>query len=191
VGASDEEDESDEDDEEHQNEEEALPDDEQELVEELDEAGSGMNDYKRGKRLKKLVKVLMGPMAQTHNARLKWVSFVVVAVLVVVDLAMFLVFSQMTTKQKAQVFDLRSSSKAVNRVMMTAISVSSLEILLEGKNVSHIRYLGQGGVQQDFNFLLNEMEERVADLEEYHKGVFRGFTSLRQLPAAYGLRSTW
>jgi hypothetical protein len=79
----------------------AEPEEDAEL-EQLDEAGSAMNDYKRGKRLKRLVKVLMGPVAQAPNARLRFITLAVVAVLIAVDIAMFAAFMAMTTQQKAQ-----------------------------------------------------------------------------------------
>jgi hypothetical protein len=88
----------------------------------LDEAGGGMNDYKRGKRLKKLSKLLLSPLAQAPNTRLKWVSIVVMVLLVAVDLAMFFVFMQLSNKQSQQVQDLRSSSSAVDYVMRIAIA---------------------------------------------------------------------
>jgi hypothetical protein len=55
-------------------------------------AGSTVNDYKRGKRLKKLNKALSGPLAMNAGTRLKYASFIVVGMLIAVDLAMFVTF---------------------------------------------------------------------------------------------------
>ncbi len=94
------------------------------------------------------------------------------------------VFKTLLQAQTDQVLDLRSTSKAINRLMACAIQTTSLGILLSGSGDPSVLHLGAGrgdspyaitpaNLQYDINFALNTLEVRLADLELFHKGVFR------------------
>jgi hypothetical protein len=59
--------------------------------------------------------------SQAAALRLRRWSVVVVVALIIVDIAMFITFWQLLTVQRDQVKDLRSTSRAVNRVMYVAL----------------------------------------------------------------------
>ncbi len=206
-----------------------------------------MLQLKRGKRLRRLTKVLLNPQSQAAHARLKRAGIIVVLVLIAVDLAMFLAFFSLLLVQEQQVFELRSTSRAINRIMHIGIWSSVVSLLLSGTHNPVLRYLGQGGpdhtdshsdanVVTDLQTAYARLESLVADLsvrhyaragdavhvlvtrarshaqpaseracrcahvrcahvcvcvQTYHRGVYRGFTKVRELPADFGLRDIW
>ncbi|KAL6757720.1 hypothetical protein V8C86DRAFT_1620236 [Haematococcus lacustris] len=156
----------------------------------VDEAGSTVNDFKRGKRLKRLIKTLAGPQAMLTVTRLKVTALVIAAMLVGVDLAMFVTFLQLAKSQSDQVLDLQSVGFAIHHVLQVAISVSSLGTLFAGAGLLDIRYLGKGGIK-DRTYQIDFMEAQIAKLDELHRGVYRGFNTPRRLTPAFDIRSIW
>ncbi|KAJ9529821.1 hypothetical protein QJQ45_022220 [Haematococcus lacustris] len=156
----------------------------------VDEAGSTVNDFKRGKRLKRLIKTLAGPQAMLTVTRLKVTALVIAAMLVGVDLAMFVTFLQLAKSQSDQVLDLQSVGFAIHHVLQVAISVSSLGTLFAGAGLLDIRYLGKGGTE-DRTYQIDFMEAQIAKLDELHRGVYRGFNTPRRLTPAFDIRSIW
>ncbi|KAJ9529670.1 hypothetical protein QJQ45_014402 [Haematococcus lacustris] len=161
------------------------------VIEDLTEAGEVMNEYKRGKRLKKLVKMLGGPTAMTSILRFKWVSLGLVAVLLLVDIVMFVVVDMLVQKQANQVADLSSASMATHRVLELGICVASLGTLYAGDGSSNLRYLGEGGVENSITQQLAMMETYTEDLDRLHTGLYRGFGQQRRLPDSFGIRDLW
>ncbi|GFH07481.1 tiny macrocysts protein C [Haematococcus lacustris] len=157
----------------------------------LDEAASTVNDFKRGKRLKRLAKTLTGPLALLSISHLKVAALVVTSLMVAVDLAMFITFLTLANVQSDQVLDLQSVGLAIHHVLQVAISVTSLESLYAGAGVPHLRYLGEGGAEADIAYQLTFMEKQVEQLDELHRGVYLGFNKQRRLTEAYGIRDIW
>ncbi|GFH29464.1 tiny macrocysts protein B [Haematococcus lacustris] len=73
-----------------------------------------------------MAKTLTGPQAMGSVFKLKAVAWGMVAMLLVVDLAMFVMFLTLAKKQAAQVTDLQNSGLAIHRVLQLAIAVSGI-----------------------------------------------------------------
>ncbi|KAL6757143.1 hypothetical protein V8C86DRAFT_1716601 [Haematococcus lacustris] len=157
---------------------------------ELDEASTSVNDFKRGKRLKRMAKTLTGPQAMGSVFKLKAVAWGMVAMLLVVDLAMFVMFLTLAKKQAAQVTDLQNSGLAIHRVLQLAIAVSSLQVLYPGVAPPTLRHMGSA-VAEDILYQLDVLGKRTSQLDSLHRGIYRGFKEQRRLTANYGIRDIW
>ncbi|KAJ9530074.1 hypothetical protein QJQ45_023353, partial [Haematococcus lacustris] len=157
---------------------------------ELDEASTSVNDFKRGKRLKRMAKTLTGPQAMGSVFKLKAVAWGMVAMLLVVDLAMFVMFLTLAKKQAAQVTDLQNSGLAIHRVLQLAIAVSSLQVLYPGVAPPTLRHMGSA-VAEDIVYQLDVLGKRTSQLDSLHRGIYRGFNEQRRLTANYGIRDIW
>jgi hypothetical protein len=66
---------------------------------------------------------------------------------------------------QVQVKDLANAGLAARRIIQIASSISSIQVIYEGKAQPGIRYLGSGGNQKDLEYLYAELGTRVREFD--------------------------
>ncbi|KAG2493479.1 hypothetical protein HYH03_008295 [Edaphochlamys debaryana] len=149
------------------------------------EAGGYQTDFKRGRRFKKLMKLLSSAKAKADLTRYHRHTYIVIALLLLVHTVCFALFLIFLENQKKYVTEVDSTQDT---------STYGLDIGILGRAIDNI-YKNKTNpdwyATSDLNSLLEDMTYAIDEMEFNHQGLYLGFGKLRHLGDIYELGDIW
>ncbi|GLC33063.1 hypothetical protein PLESTB_000374500 [Pleodorina starrii] len=149
------------------------------------EAGGYQTDFKRGRRFKKLMKLLSSVKAKADLTRFNRHTYIVMAVLLLVHVVCFALFLVFLENQKKYVTEVDATQDASTHGLDVAILARALD------NVYKNRTNPDWYTWNDLNTILNDMTFAIDAMENEHQGLYLGFGQLRHLGDVYELGAVW
>lgn len=144
-------------------EEELGPDDTEVLKEQPQLTAS---DFNRGKRLKRLLKLLSGRQATKALTRLRLHARLLLAGIFAVHTACFIVVVMATYQQYSYAINISSAGQAIVQSHLVATYNRDVEAATRGVGLN---------VSYDMNYLYSQLTSHLTNLESLHSGLYLGF----------------
>ncbi|KAL6764391.1 hypothetical protein V8C86DRAFT_3084217 [Haematococcus lacustris] len=156
-----------------------------------DQAELGVADYNRGKRYKKLARMLVSPLVQRHMTRFRVGALVLVATILAVHIAVFALLYSVIAQQRVGVLDLNNAGVSVRRGVEVSRAARWLEIILERKAAVNPNLVGLQPTPADLKAMLAYYKGQLTQATTKHKAFYMGDGQQRALPTDYGLGRLW
>lgn len=154
-----------------------------------EEAGVIVTDYKRGKRLKKLLALLRGPLVVSSMRQFMFKMYICLFALFVTHIITFTIMTVLLIEIQDSITDLEQSGFASRKIFEIAIDVLAMNSLARGAGTP--QQDGAYGGIQDFDQYYTDLDYVSGLCKTLHSGVYLGFNGYKQLPLAYGIRDIW
>ncbi|GFH17171.1 PAS domain-containing protein, partial [Haematococcus lacustris] len=151
-------------------------------------AAAGVGDFRRGKRLRRLLRQLHSVLAQRVMHRFRWQSLALVLLLVAIHVGMFALVYSLIQEQQVKVQDFTQTAQAAQNIARVATLALNIDIFVNKRTVPGLEGL-EG--PQDLAVTLDDMMDSINDFTALHSGSYLGFHSRRQLPDEFGIRRVW
>ncbi|GFR48517.1 hypothetical protein Agub_g10412 [Astrephomene gubernaculifera] len=149
------------------------------------EVGGYQTDFKRGRRFKKLMKLLSSAKAKADLTRYHRHTYIVIIILLLVHIVCFALFLVFLENQKKYVTEVDATQDA---------STHGLDVAILSRAMSNI-YTNQTNPEwytwDDLDIILGDMTEAINSMEDAHQGLYLGFGKLRHLGDNYELGAIW
>ncbi|GFH07470.1 tiny macrocysts protein C, partial [Haematococcus lacustris] len=155
------------------------------------QAELGVADYNRGKRYKKLARMLVSPLVQRHMTRFRVGALVLVATILAVHIAVFALLYSVIAQQRVGVLDLNNAGVSVRRGVEVSRAARWLEIILESKASVNPNLVGLQPTPADLKAMLAYYKGQLTQATTKHKAFYMGDGQQRALPTDYGLGRLW
>ncbi|KAJ9517557.1 hypothetical protein QJQ45_025103, partial [Haematococcus lacustris] len=179
-----------------------------------DRTAAQQGDFRRGKRLRRLLRQLHSVLTQHVMHRFRWQSLALVLLLVAIHVGMCespypdhnpmpgsscpacllaclaavaLVYS-LIQEQQVKVQDFTQTAHAAQNIARVATLALNIDIFVNKRTVPGLEGL-EG--PQDLAVTLDDMMDSINDFTALHSGSYLGFHSRRQLPDEFGIRRVW
>ncbi|GLI64845.1 hypothetical protein VaNZ11_008226 [Volvox africanus] len=149
------------------------------------EAGGYQTDFKRGRRFKKLMKLLSSAKAKADLTRYNRHTYIVIALLLLVHVVCFALFLVFLENQKKYVTEVHATQDTSTHGLDVAILARALDNIY--KNQTNPEWYTKG----DLKTVLSDMTIAIDQMEQGHQGLYLGFGKLRHLGDVYELGDIW
>ncbi|KAG2450719.1 hypothetical protein HYH02_004557 [Chlamydomonas schloesseri] len=149
------------------------------------EAGGYQTDFKRGRRFKKLMKLLSSAKAKADLTRYNRHTYIVIALLLLVHTICFALFLIFLENQKKYVTEVDSTQDTSTYGLDIGILARALQ------NVYNNNTNPEWYTWDDLPVLLKDTTAAVDMMEFNHQGLYLGFGKLRHLGDIYELGDIW
>ncbi|KXZ45821.1 hypothetical protein GPECTOR_50g615 [Gonium pectorale] len=133
-------------------------------------------DSRRGRLLKALNKMLLGPVLANPLDRLSTNTYLVLLAMIVTHVVCYVVVTKLVDEQHTNIYVVQNQAYAMDRSMMIQWRVM-MGPYCERKNVTD----KSSACANTMNFTLTKMLGHITELEQYHQGVYLGVKGLRKL----------
>ncbi|KAJ9516873.1 hypothetical protein QJQ45_027277 [Haematococcus lacustris] len=161
---------------------EGLPDGQAEL---------GVADYNRGKRYKRLARMLASPLVQRHMTRFRNGTLALAAIILAAHIAVFAILYSFINIQSVGVIDLNNAGVSIRRAVEVSRAARWLDIILEGKAAVNPNLVGLQPTPADLKAMLAYYQGQLTQAATKHKAFYLGDGQQRALPTDYGLGQLW
>lgn len=146
------------------------------------------SDFRRGKRYRKLLKLLTNARTRAYS-RLSYRSKLVLVLLLLVHVAAFVAIIMVSRQQVDYVTDLHEAGRCLDDVHQGCIKLRVLDRFLMGEDTKAPLLYGTNSLTEWVELLGGDVEH----VQQRHNGLYLGFNTLRRLKNndEYQLRDVW
>ncbi|GLC68270.1 hypothetical protein PLESTF_000670100 [Pleodorina starrii] len=126
-------------------------------------------DARRGRLLKALGKLLLGPAFLKHVDRLRLQSYLLIAVMFIAHIISYTIITELIKKEHDNVYSVHRQAMAMDRSQLIVVR-SIAGAFCERANVTKTSVCAN-----TLNFTLTKLQTNIHLMEEYHHGVYLGF----------------
>ncbi|GIL98955.1 hypothetical protein Vretimale_4181, partial [Volvox reticuliferus] len=150
-------------------------------------SSSAQADFRRGKRCRKLLKMLSTPAVQRATLAFRWQALLAIAVQLLANLACFVLLTVLLVRQTRGLTELNDVGQALVSCHDAMLSLQVMD------NIYSKRAQEKWGLYSRLTISRLETElKKALDSSWYsHNDVYLGRNSLQHLPAAYNLSALW
>ncbi|GLI60701.1 hypothetical protein VaNZ11_002794 [Volvox africanus] len=143
-------------------------------------------DARRGRLLKSLSKLLLGPALMTHIDRLRMQSYFLIAVMFIAHIISYCIITSLIKTEHKYVYSVHRQAMAMDRSQLIIVR-SVAGAFCERENVTEkVSVCGNS-----LNYTLGKMRTNIALMEEYHQGVYMGFETHKVARLEQHVYSLW
>ncbi|GIL43535.1 hypothetical protein Vafri_1240, partial [Volvox africanus] len=150
-------------------------------------SSSAQADFRRGKRCRKLLKMLSTPAVQRATLAFRWQALLAIAVQLLANLACFVLLTVLLIRQTRGLTELNDVGQALVSCHDAMLSLQVMD------NIYSNRARERAGPYTRLNIGRLERElKKALDASWYsHNDVYLGHNSLQHLPTSYNLSALW
>ncbi|GIL50772.1 hypothetical protein Vafri_6912 [Volvox africanus] len=127
-------------------------------------------DARRGRLLKSLSKLLLGPALMTHIDRLRLQSYFLITIMFIAHIISYCIITSLIKTEHNYVYSVHRQAMAMDRSQLIIVR-SVAGAFCERENVTEKVSV----CANSLNYTLGKLKTNIALMEEYHQGVYMGF----------------
>ncbi|EFJ48000.1 hypothetical protein VOLCADRAFT_91579 [Volvox carteri f. nagariensis] len=143
-------------------------------------------DARRGRLLKALNKVMLGPALMAHIDRLKLRSYILIIIMFVAHLFGYVTISMEIRKQYTGIYAVHGQALAMDRSQLIVVR-TVLGTFCERANVTE----RVAGCAYSLQTSLNKLQTNALLMEQYHQGVYLGFDGKKTSEPEWNVYNIW
>ncbi|GFR46145.1 hypothetical protein Agub_g7671, partial [Astrephomene gubernaculifera] len=142
-------------------------------------------DARRGRLLRALNKLLLGPSLMTHLNRLRLASYLIIAIMFLAHVISYVAITDLIKKQHDNVYVVFRQAMAMDRCQLVLVR-TLLGAFCERDNVSAVSICSR-----NLNYTMSRLQLNIGLMEEYHQGVYLGLDTSSVTPPAAEVYKIW
>ncbi|EFJ46271.1 hypothetical protein VOLCADRAFT_93382 [Volvox carteri f. nagariensis] len=143
-------------------------------------------DARRGKLLKSLQKLLMGPLLMAPLERLRLHSYCLLALMLATHIACYVVVTKVVSKEHTGVYMVHRQARAMDRASLLVVRILIGTFCERANNTAKV-----SACTPPLSVHLNNMVASVTTLEQDHQGVYLGFSTSKVTAPSSRVYGIW
>ncbi|GFR46157.1 hypothetical protein Agub_g7684 [Astrephomene gubernaculifera] len=142
-------------------------------------------DARRGRLLRALNKLLLGPSLMTHLNRLRLASYLIIAIMFLAHVISYIAITGLVKKQHGNVNIVYQQARAMDRSQLIVVRILS-GTFCETNGVLRVALCAN-----NLNYTIARLVKYINSMESYHQGVYLGLDTSRVTPLAPEVYKIW